>query len=446
MTQITKEGERTMKRKFIYVLTALLVLSLVSLVTAGPAVSGDIKKLGRLLFEDLNLSSESNQGCISCHHPTAGFEDPINRISPMYRPVSEGSIMGKFGSRNAPSAAYAGYNPVFYYDICLGLFMGGTFWDGSATGRLDVTATSGLGSGPTGDPLADQAKGPFLNPVEMALGTEQELVDKVEASAYASLFENVFGPNAFLNPLTAYNNIALAIAAFERSNTVNRFKSKFDKFLNEQGGDLSAFGVNGLGDYDQNWQQGFTSKIYSIEEAEGLALFNAADKGKCALCHLTSNHDAKTPPVFSDFTYDNLGIPENPRIAELAGPQMIDYGLGEMVAQLEAAYCGALATSDVCDGLGQGGTKTVVTDEAGKFKVMSLRNIAMTAPYGHNGFFPTLYSIVHFYNTRDAVWPGEPAWPGPEVNSNINFAELGDLGLTFDQEQKIVLFLETLTD
>ena len=77
---------------------------------------------------------------------------------------------------------------------------------------------------------------------------------------------------------------------------------------------------------------------------------------------------------------------------------------------------------------------------------MSLRNIAMTAPYGHNGFFPTLYSIVHFYNTRDAVWPGEPEWPEPEVVLNMNFAELGDLGLTFDQEQKIVLFLETLTD
>ncbi|MCD4804637.1 MAG: hypothetical protein K8R07_03065 [Desulfobacterales bacterium] len=133
---------------------------------------------------------------------------------------------------------------------------------------------------------------------------------------------------------------------------------------------------------------------------------------------------------------------------------MIDYGLGEMVAQLEAAYGGPLPAGNLSyepDGLGQGGTKTVVTDEAGKFKVMSLRNIARTAPYGHNGFFPTLYSIVHFYNTRELVfpnvsWPGEPEWPDPEVNLNINFAELGDLGLTFDEEQKIVLFLETLTD
>jgi cytochrome c peroxidase len=128
---------------------------------------------------------------------------------------------------------------------------------------------------------------------------------------------------------------------------------------------------------------------------------------------------------------------------------MIDYGLGEMVAQFEAAYGEPLPAGSLSyepDGLGQGGTKTVVTDEAGKFKVMSLRNIARTAPYGHNGFFPTLYSIVHFYNTRDFPWPGETPWPVPEVVLNMNIAELGDLGLTFDEEQKIVLFLETLTD
>ena len=87
----------------------------------------------------------------------------------------------------------------------------------------------------------------------------------------------------------------------------------------------------------------------------------------------------------------------------------------------------------------------VALDEMGKFKVSSLRNIAKTAPYGHNGFFPTLYDIVHFYNTRDAAG-FEKFWPRPEVARNMNSQELGDLGLTFAEEQKIVVFMETLTD
>ena len=107
--------------------------------------------------------------------------------------------------------------------------------------------------------------------------------------------------------------------------------------------------------------------------------------------------------------------------------------------QLEAAFGGDLNPMDADDGLG--GTVRVVPAEVGKFKVSSLRNIARTAPYGHNGFFPTLYDIVHFYNTRDVL-----EWPAPEVSETVNDAELGNLGLTFEEEQKIVVFLETLTD
>ena len=126
-------------------------------------------QLGKLLYEDPDLSFNGNQSCMSCHHPNASFSDPVNRISPMYRPVSEGSTAGLFGGRNAPPAAYARYSPVFHYDPDEQLFFGGLFWDGRATGRMDITATGDLGAGPTGDPLADQAKGPFGNPVEMGL-------------------------------------------------------------------------------------------------------------------------------------------------------------------------------------------------------------------------------------------------------------------------------------
>jgi cytochrome c peroxidase len=115
---------------------------------------------------------------------------------------------------------------------------------------MDVTATDGLGAGPTGDPLADQAKGPFGNPVEMALTlantgmtTEEAVIAIIQASDYADLFAKVFGPDAFADVGVAYNNASIAIAAFERSKDLNKFSSKFDKFVEEQGGDVSEFGV-----------------------------------------------------------------------------------------------------------------------------------------------------------------------------------------------------------
>jgi cytochrome c peroxidase len=329
---------------------------------------------------------------------------------------------------------------------------------------MDVTATRGLGAGPTGDPLADQAKGPFGNPVEMALTlantgmtTEEAVIAIIQASDYADLFAKVFGPDAFADVGVAYNNASLAIAAFERSKDLNKFSSKFDKFVEEQGGDVSNFGVEEQADGFRKYvgpPDGFKSKVYKYDEADGLAIFNAdsytqagvtvpageQNGGQCYLCHLTTTHvvssdalnqPANGPapgiynPMLTDFTYDNLGIPVNPRIAELAGPQDPDLGLGARVDQLAEAC-------ETCD----------PEEEKGKFRVSTLRNLARTAPYGHNGFFATIYDIVHFYNTRDV----EDWWPAPEVPATVNKDELGNLGLTLAQEQKLVLFLETLDD
>jgi cytochrome c peroxidase len=432
---------------------------------SAPAFAGpkDLINLGGAIYKDLNLSLNQNQSCMTCHHPSAGFADSENRISPTLFPVSDGSINTLFGGRNAPTAAYAGFSPIFHYDADEGLFFGGVFWDGRATGRMDFTATGGLGDGPTGDPLADQAKGPFGNPVEMALtlantgfSTEEEVVAIIQASDYADKFEKVFGPNAFEDIGIAYNNASLAIAAFERSKKVNKFSSKFDKFIAEQGGDVSGFGWlddNGTRKY-VGPPAGFKSKVYSYDEADGFAIFNSdsytqmfgenpagQNGGMCYLCHLTDNHvvaegDPDIPangpapgtynPILTDFTYDNLGIPVNPQIAELAGPQPTDLGLGAQLAQIAAA----------CPTCGP-------AEEEGKFKVSSLRNLSRTAPYGHNGFFATIYDIVHFYNTRDVEGAG---WPAPEVPETVNADELGNLGLTLEQEQKLVMFLETLND
>ena len=142
-----------------------------------PINSQRVIELGGKIYRDLNLSANGNQSCQSCHGPTAAFADPENRIAPLYFPVSDGSNTENFGNRNAPSAAYAGFSPIFHYDVAEGLFIGGLFWDGRASGRMDKTATSDLGAGPTGDPLADQAKGSFHNPVEMAAAGFTSLAD-----------------------------------------------------------------------------------------------------------------------------------------------------------------------------------------------------------------------------------------------------------------------------
>jgi cytochrome c peroxidase len=120
----------------------------------------------------------------------------------------------------------------------------------------------------------------------------------------------------------------------------------------------------------------------------------------------------------------------------------------------------------VDEGLGgylkEAGYKASVYDpEMGKFKVPTLRNVdqrpspAFVKAFGHNGYFKTLKEIVHFYNTRDVhpkckdttdPKPGLNCWPEPEVSSNLNTQELGNLGLTEDEENAIIVFLKTLTD
>lgn len=394
-----------MKRK---ALLGFLLLGLVPITSVGLANALTLEeKLGGLIYRDTNLSVNSNQSCMTCHHPSAGFADPANRRDPVNFPVSNGSDPTLFGGRNAPTSAYAGFSPVLSVDLN-GIWSGGMFWDGRATGRV------------LGDPLAEQAKGPFVNPVEMGL-TEAEVVKRVAASNYANLFLQVYPRTDFTKVQDTYNNIARAIAAFERSVAVTRFASKFDEFYlacKAAGIDVSTINLTtNLGKLPQG--------ILTTRQLKGLALFN--DKAKCSACHSTREFvDAAGntfPPLFTDFTYDNLGIPTNPRVYMLAGGSPPDLGLGAFLQ-----------------------TVPNVTDFAlqyGKFKVPTLRNIALTPPYGHNGYFATLAGIVHFYNTRDVA---AAAWPPPDYSLTVNHTELGDLGLTPYDEYSLVVFMQSLTD
>ncbi len=405
-------------------------LSIFSLPAAGQFTAE--QKLGKQLYGDEDLSLNRNQSCASCHSlkkltsrragitlPSRGFVDPENVV--FGTAVSRGSITGQHGTLNAPSAGYAAFSPFFHWDGNEGLYVGGQFWNGRA-------AT-----------LAEQAMQPFLNPREMAMPNRWAVVSRLqEKPRYLRAFNRIYGLDLRQIPVyehdsrpgshgkhrhadehrskaatpagvgEAFEKIAQAIAAFEKSRFFNRFTSKFDFYLAGQ-------------------------TVLSPLEAHGLQLFEG--KALCAACHVseaTIAPDGGTfPPLFTDFSYDNIGVPRN---IDIAGNPQPDLGLGgrEDIAQRDP----------------QG-------NEIGKHKVMSLRNIAITPPYAHNGVFKTLDAIVHFYNTRDVLGrvadnndPGFAltGWPAPEIAANVNGDELGNLGLTADEEAALVAFLQTLTD
>jgi len=183
-------------KRHIILWAACLVLCATAPVTA--ALNPE-EELGRKLYFDTAFSLNGNQSCSSCHNPAAGFADPRKR------PVSEGSVTGKFGDRNAPSAAYAAFAPFFHWDSGLGLYIGGQFWDGRA------------------GTLANQAGGPPLNPVEMAMADKTAIVFTLFLDpSYRQLFGHVYNNfdltcavQTFPGIDAAFDLMTKAIAAFK---------------------------------------------------------------------------------------------------------------------------------------------------------------------------------------------------------------------------------------
>ena len=379
------------------------------------------EELGKSIFFDDNLSINNNQSCAACHGPGAGWTGPdaaINAAGSVY----EGSIAGRFGDRKPPSSAYATPSPILHYVIQKkeALFIGGNFWDGRATGER------------LGSPAAEQALGPFLNPLEQALPDAAAVITKICASSYSDRSSRSAAPNACdttdpANVSATYDCVGLTVAAYEGSPEVNQYSSKYDAYL------------------------AGTVKL-TKQEKDGLNLFKG--KGKCANCHVLDPGPNGEPPLFTDFTFDNLGVPRNPDNPFYTEPEFnpagfawIDLGLGGFLAS-RVDYAQFAAANN------------------GKQKVPTLRNVDKWDPalgpkvkaYSHNGYFKSLWQIVHFYNTRDAKPPcvnaftrvedalAQGCWPVPEVPVNVNTKELGDLHLSRAQEDAIVAFMRTLSD
>ena len=377
------------------------------------------EKVGEAIFFDRALSINENQSCASCHEPKFGFTGPTAVVS-AHGSVEQGSIAGRFAIRKPPSAAYASFSPKFAYNAEDDVFVGGLFWDGRATGDI------------TGLPTADQALDPFVGAGEQALPDRACVVYKVSQARYGGLFRAAWGmaidqitfpantkslcaQEGSTVPLSTadrgrvdveYEHIALSIAAFEASDVVNSFSSRYDDWVAGRG------------------------KLTS-DELQGLALYNG--KAGCAACHPSDGKRA----LFTDFTFDNIGVPANPENPALLASGFVDLGLG-----------GVLGRPDL----------------EGAQKVPTLRNLdKRLTPWDpkafmHNGAFKSIEQVVHFYNTRDVlptcvgtVLPSDPrfgntCWPAPEVAANVNVDELGNLGLTSEEERLVVLYLRTLTD
>lgn len=329
------------------------------------------EELGKQIFFDQKLSNPVGQSCGSCHSKNSGFSDPDHPI------VSEGAVAHLFGSRNAPSIAYMVFSPIRQYNYDDSTYVGGFFLDGRA------------------NTLQDQARQPFFNKVEMNLTDVKMLADKIKSAPYYKDLVLVYGEHN--SDQQILDLVVDALAAYERSSDLSPFTSKYDYYLKGEA-------------------------LLSAQELRGLTLFTDTLKGKCANCHITDADENAGQALFTDFSYDNIGIPKNPlnpfytmsSAYNPAGAAYIDLGLGGPLNRPE---------------------------ENGKFKVPTLRNIAITAPYFHNGVYNTLEEVVHFYNKRDV-----DVFPDPEVKQTVNKDELGDLKLSDQEEKDLVAFLKTLTD
>jgi cytochrome c peroxidase len=444
-----------------------------------PAIPSDtgsrlkrMQTLGKLLLFDKQLSVNRNEACTFCHMPEVDFTGPIsilNQTTVSYpgsvRDASADPAHSRYGHRKPQSYTYAAYYPPLQYRQTQADFYGGNFWDLRATGNI------------LQNPAAEQAQGPPVDPNEMGMTDTACVVRRLSQSPYKSFFELVWGKQAFAvqwpsdvdrvcskpgppssdDPLpvhlsaedrgrsnATYDQFALAIAAYEAAPEISPFSSKFDYALKQA-----------------------DRKVLTAQEQAGWDLFRG--KAKSNTCHLDGTENqaraitpadaASVAPLLTDFTSSNLGVPRNPAspyfneskpdqygyTANPAGSAFVDTGVGGFLRDPRLNPNADWAR--------------LAPQFDGKFQVSTLRNVDkrprpdFVKAYMHNGYFKSLKEVVHFYNTRDKLprcpqgAQGEKVtcWPDPEVAQNRD-TTIGNLGLTNEQEDQIVAFLQTLTD
>lgn len=341
--------------------------------------------LGQRLFFDPILSLKQTQSCSTCHSPEKAFTDP--RDNGVNGAASLGDNGHSLGNRNAPTASYAAFSPAFHQNS-KGQYRGGQFLDGRAAN------------------LADQAGGPPLNPLEMAMPDQQLVAKRLRKDKdYAEAFARLYGEAVFKDDTQLYLAMADSISAFEQTEAFSPFDSKYDRYLR--------------GEYSPTKQ-----------EELGMTLFFSQQFTNCNLCHQLKSRAMTPGETFSDYSYHNIGVPEN-------NPLRGKNGLSGQVDE------GLLANPTVDD-----------PQQRGRFKVPTLRNVAVTGPYMHNGVFNDLETVILFYNkynsrsSKRQINPETGAhWAEPEVAENLSIEEL-KTGPALDNKRikALIAFLKMLTD
>ena len=322
---------------------------------------------GKAIFFDTSLSASGKQACGTCHVPSRAYAGDPATDHGLPVPLG-GANMDRTGFRNAPSLVYASFTPPF--SITDGP-VGGFFRDGRASS------------------LAAQAVQPFVTPFEMANQDAAEVVVRLQNStASRAAFVAAYGEAVLADPETALDDMGQALAAYETEDpSFHPFSSKYDYWL--------------LGQAE-----------LTTQEKAGLDLFNDPTKGNCTACHPSQAQGYSSHPLFTDFTFDNIGVPRNWNIpanipgsvSPIDGAALITVAPVDVPADAEYAYydmglCGPMRPSST--DANARADLSATTSLCGLFKVPTLRNVAITSPYLHNGAFTDLHQVLEWYVTRD---------------------------------------------
>jgi cytochrome c peroxidase len=300
-------------------------------------------ELGRQMFVDARLSGSGKMSCATCHDPGHAYGPP-NGLA-----VQLGGDMASLGTRAVPSLRYKDTTPPYadLLDNPDGVSVpgpgGGFTWDGRA-------AT-----------LADQAPIPLLAPNEMANTSLADVVQKIRNGPYAEQFRQAFGAGVFDDTQKAFLQAGAALQAYQLEDvSFHPYSSKFDRYAgNKIGGTLSS------------------------AEARGLRVFSNPQGGNCASCHYQGAGLNGASALFTDFSYEAVGVPRNRDIPENREASHFDLGL-----------CGP----DRSDHPPSDGNTF-----CGMFKAPTLRNVATRQSFFHNGVMHSLEQVLRFYNTRDTM-------------------------------------------
>jgi cytochrome c peroxidase len=353
--------------------------------------------LGRKLFFAPELSASGKLSCAGCHEPKRAFGPP-----PIV-PLDQKGDRALAGFRAVPSLRYLQVVPSFqeHYAEPDGDGSdqgpaGGFTWDGRAQTKHD------------------QARIPLFSALEMANGSEAELVTRLRGSRLAADLRATYGDNVLDTPELGMKAVLRALEVFQQSPTeLYPYDSKYDAVLRQR-------------------------VQLSPQEAHGLMLFNDPKKGNCASCHPSQSKEGAFP-AFTDHGFVALGVPRNRAIAANADPTFFDLGLcGPLRKDLEQR-------SDLC----------------GLFRAPSLRNVATRKRFFHNGAIKSLRDAVRFYVERDTHperWYGKdasghvtayddlPPRYQKQLNREAPFGAQEKPALSDGEIDDVVAFLGTLTD